>query len=321
MKISQIALLMLAVAAGVVFGARPVRVLAQQASDAGWEEAAGGKMAFAVASVRLNKGPMEPSNFQMGADDAYTNTGGLLTADLSVANYINFAYKIFPTREIFQSMFGKLPPWVLMDNYEIKARSAEPSPTKDQMRLMMQSLLKERFGLEVHYETHDTPVLVMSFAKNGKMGPKLQRHEDGPDCNVPGTAQAAGTDLKETDIFPAECGSVQAVSAKNQTIVMGGRNVTLEMIAKQFEGGHLGRPIVVGTGLTGSYDFRLNWTPEPGTFGMGRGAAPQEEPSVSPSSGPTFLEALRDQLGLELKEGKMAQRVLLIDHVERPSEN
>ena len=184
---------------------------------------------------------------------------------------------------------------------------------------MLQSLLKERFGLAVHYETQDTPVLVMSFAKRGKLGPKLRRHEDGPACTVTGRApEAAPMDLKDTDIFPAGCGGVEAVPTTKGTILMGGRNVTLEMMATFFEAGHLGRPIVVGTGLSGNYDFTLNWMPEPGAFGRPPVTASQDDPLSAPQ-GPTFLEALKDQLGLKLKEGKVPLRALVIDRVERPS--
>jgi len=71
----------------------------QVSSEQDWEKAAGGKMAFEVASVRLNPGPLRPSNFRLSPDDAYANTGGLLNADSPLGNYIDFAYKIQPTRE------------------------------------------------------------------------------------------------------------------------------------------------------------------------------------------------------------------------------
>ena len=322
---------MLTVAGSAVFGACSVEVMAQQTSDANWEQAAGGKMEFEVASVRLNNGPMEPSNFPFGPDKAQTKTDGLLTGDYTLANYITFAYKILPTKEQFQSMFGKLPDWVRDDNYEIEARASQQNPTPDQVRLMLQSLLKERFGLVVHYETQDTPVLMMSFAKQGKLGPKLHRHEDGPACTVAGKApEAAPMDLKDTDIFPAGCGGIEVVPTTKGTSLMGGRNVTLEMMATSFEAGHLGRPIVAEKGVVGTgvaeigsserYDFTLNWMPEPGAFGRPP-VSPSEDDPLSASQGPTFLEALKDQLGLKLKEAKVAMKVLVIDHVERSSEN
>jgi bla regulator protein BlaR1 len=291
------------------------------AADADWDQAAGGKMEFEVASVRLNTGPMESSNFPFGPDKAQTKTDGLLIGDYTLANYITFAYKISPTKEQFQSMFGKLPPWVETDNYEIQARAAEPNPTPDQVRLMLQSLLKERFGLAVHYETQDTPVLVMSFAKQGKLGPKLHRHEDEPACSVEGkTVDAAPMVLRDTDIFPAGCGGVEAVPTTKGAILMGGRNVTLEMMAASFAAGHLGQPIVVGTGLSGSYDFTLNWMPEAGAFGRAPVPASEEDPLSAPQ-GPTFLEAVKDQLGLKLVQRTSPMNMLVVDHIEEPTAN
>lgn len=321
MKKSQIALLMLTITGSGLPGARSVELMAQQTPDANWEQAAGGKMEFAVASVRLNKGPTEPSNFQLSPDDVYAKTGGLLIADSTLETYITFAYKFLPTREQFQSLFGKLPDWVRDDHYEIQARAPQQNPTKDQMRLMMQSLLKERFGLVVHYETQDSPVMVMSFVKQGKLGPNLLHHEDGPPCNVVGKPpEAAPMDLRNKDVFPAVCGTIEGVPTTNEMILLAGRNVSFEMMAQYFAAGHLGRPIVVQPGMTGDYDFRLSWMPEPGAFGRPP-ISPTQDDSLSAPQGPTFLDAVHDQLGLSLREGKAALPVLVIDHVERPSEN
>jgi len=293
--------------------------LGQAPNEQDWEKAAGGKMEFEVASVRLNPGPMEPANFRLSPDDAYAKTGGLLNADFPLATYIEFAYKVHSTPEQFEAMYAHLPKWVLTDDYEIHARAPEQNPTKDQMRLMMQALLSERFGLVVHDETQETPVLEMFLLKPGTLGPKLHRHEDGPACSVTAPL-AAGVVLKGADIFPAKCGGIEAVPKPNQMIVLGGRDTTLEMIANSFSIGRLGRPVVDETGLTGKYDFTLTWQREPGTFGTGPGAASQDAPT-SGQQGPTFLEAVGEQLGLKLKPGKAPLTVLVIDHVERPSEN
>jgi uncharacterized protein (TIGR03435 family) len=318
---SLLILLIVATIAGpIIFGSWSAEVMAQQATAEDWETAAGGHMSFEVASVRLNPGPMQPANFRLSPDDAYIKTGGLLNADFPLATYITFAYKIWPDREQFQTMFEHLPKWVRTDSYEIHARSAQKDPTKDQMRLMMQALLKDRFGLVVHYETQDAPVLEMSLVKPGTLGPKLHRHEDGPACNVLGTA-AADAQLKDKiDIFPRKCGGIEAVRTSNQSILMGGRDTTSAMMAKSLSIGRVIRPVVDETGLTGKYDFTLNWDPEPGTFRTAPGAATENAPAPDPL-GPTFLEAVKDQLGLKLKSGKAPLKVLVIDHIERPSEN
>ena len=285
-----------------------------------WQAKAGGKMEFEVASVRLNPGPPEPANFRLSPDDAYGNTGGLLIAHYNLVSYIDFAYKLGPlTREQFQAMYERLPNWVRTDNYEIRARAETTNPTKDQMRLMMQSLLKERFGLVVHYEEQDTPVLEMTLKKPATLGPQLRRHEDGPACDIKGRWEP-GTALKKTDIFPSQCGGAEAVPEPDHTLVMGARNVTMQSIANSLELGRLGRPVVDATGLTGKYDFTVQWTPNAGDFGYAPSSAPLDVPT-SDSQGTPFLDAVNEQLGVKLKPGKAMLKVLVIDHVARPSEN
>jgi uncharacterized protein (TIGR03435 family) len=315
MRKSLFALLMLAAVAGpLVFGAHYAEVRAAQTVTEDWQKAAGDKMEFEVASVRLNPGSQEPSSFRLSSDDAYTPTGGLLIADYPLATYIEFAYKISLTREQWHTMYGHLPKWVQTDEYQIRARAEGTNPTKDQMRLMMQSLLKKRFGLVVHLETRETPVLEMTLMKPGTLGLQLHRHEDGPACDVK-VARIAGAELKDTDIFPSQCGGVEAEFGPNQTILMGSRNVAMGTIAESFEVGRVGRPVVDATGLTGTYDFRLTWIPNRDDF-----AASPDEPASDPQ-GTSFLEAVKEQLGLKLKPGKAPLKVLVIDHVERPSEN
>ena len=79
-----------------------------------------------------------------------------------------------------------------------------------------------------------------------------------------------------------------------------------------------GRPVLNQTGLTGQYDFTLQWTLDQNF----RRAAAGNEPAVEPDlSGPSLFTALQEQLGLKLEPGKGPVQVLVIDHVERPSEN
>ena len=87
-------------------------------------------------------------------------------------------------------MLARLPKWVDTDLFEIDAKVAG-NPTKDQMRLMMQSLLAERFHLAVHYETQDIPIYALTLMKPGTWGPKLIRHADGPPCDVSGPRNPA----------------------------------------------------------------------------------------------------------------------------------
>lgn len=137
----------------------------------GWQTAAGGKLEFAVASVKPSKVPKVPT-FPLDSRDARTPRGRF-SAGLTLQTYITFAYKLEPFRA--EAAFAQLPKSVSADFYQIEAR-AEGSPTKDQMRLMMQSLLADRFKLAVHFETQEVAVFALALAKPGKTGPKLRPH-------------------------------------------------------------------------------------------------------------------------------------------------
>jgi hypothetical protein len=139
-----------------------------------WQIAAGGKMAFDVASVKQNTAgqPERNSNISFGASDVFTPTGGLLSAsNIPLIQYIIFAYKI--TADGAQAVTSQLPKWASTDRYDIQARAAESNPTKDQMRLMMQSLLSDRFKLAIHYETRQLPVFALVLDKAGENGEPL----------------------------------------------------------------------------------------------------------------------------------------------------
>ena len=82
----------------------------------------------------------------------------------------------------------------------------------------------------------------------------------------------------------------------------------MEFIARALPSlGRLERPVIDQTGLTGRFDYKLQWTPDPAT--------PTDEP------GTTFMQALEDQLGLKLKSTRAPMRILVIDHIEPPTDN
>lgn len=267
-------------------------------------------MAFEVASIRPTD-TFTPPSFPMSPDNAYRPNGGLLTAALPLVTYIQFAYKLFLTPDQRQALLDRLPKWVATDRFAIQARAPIGNPTKDQMRLMMQSLLADRFKLTVHFEKQEVPVLALTLARPGKLGPQLRSHADGPPCDSP--VQPPNPSSK-TPVFPCDVFSAQMQPDK--TVLAGSRNNTMELIAATLPSIHnLGRPVIDKTGLEGTFDFTVEFTPEPGDPLAPQGAASAQ------FQGTTFLEALRDQLGLKLDSAKAAIDVLMVDHVERPTAN
>ncbi len=273
---------------------------AQDAPD--WQTEAGGKKSFEVASVKRDTGEFRSPNFPFDPGDAYAETGGRLSADFSLTTYITFAYKLALTQEQRQAMIAHLPKWVAEDRFSIQAKAAEANPTKDQMRLMMQDLLADRFKLAVHFETQEVPVLALVPVKAGKLGPKLRPHSEGPPCDA----------VPPPDVFPSKCHAMMMEVV--QMAIGASRDTTMVLIAGALASmGQLGRPVVDRTELSGSFDFTLEWSPETAPRAPG-----EPEPDTQ---GPSFEAALREQLGLKLESTKAPQPILIIDRVERPSEN
>jgi len=292
-----------------------------------WEIAAGGVMRFETASIRKDtSGNFKKPSFALSADDGLPPTDGNFHADFPLIIYIQFAYKEWFTGEQVHALLATLPKWALSDTYEIQARAAG-KPSKDQMRLMLQSLLADRFGLKIHFETRRLPVFLLTMVKPGRMGPKLRPHS--PACNVadPANDQAGATpaakgstikDAGERDVFPPLCldRSLMTIPEPNHVKLTGSRNMTPAMLATYLPSiGDLDRPVIDRTGLVGSVDFSLEFTPEadlPDNSGMAA------DPDTRITS---FHEALEKQLGLILAPAKAPVDVMVVDHVERPSED
>jgi uncharacterized protein (TIGR03435 family) len=311
-------LLLAAIGIAIVTASGPLspvnfpRVLAQS-SPADWEKAAGGKMSFDVASVRQNTNPSgDPqSNVPLNQMDSFSPTGGLLQAsNFPLSQYMAFAYKLSP--EEIKMVQPQLPKWAKTSNYDIVAR-ASGNPTKDQLRLMMQALLVDRFKLALHYETKQMPVLALMLDKPGKLGPSLREHkDDGVPCT---TASASGGTSEPITAggFPRQCGTVDYFPSKSSGIVsMGARALPSSILANTRGTWYDGpvEPVVDDTGL-GTVDFHLEFTPQRMTI-----AGLQFD-----LDGPTLLEALKEQLGLKFESRVASVQSMIIDHVEEPSPN
>ena len=280
-----------------------------------WETAAGGKMEFEVASIHLAKPETHtPPSFALDPGDNPIPPGGQFKADFPLFAYITFAYKLWPTQEERDAITSQLPKWATTESFVIQAE-AEGNPTKDQMRLMVQSLLASHFKLAVHFEGRQAPVFALLFARPGKLGPKIRPHAEGLPCDAPvphlepGVAQAP-------DVFPARCNAYAGWPLANGMNLIGARNTTLPLIAEFLANeGNLGRPIVDRTGLQGTFDFTLQYAEERD------GPAPPEAVTAPDQQGPTLREAIADQLGMRLEPARAQVSTLVIDHIEQPSPN
>jgi uncharacterized protein (TIGR03435 family) len=233
--------------------------------------------------------------------------------------YIMFAYKM--TDHEVQAMRRQLPGWALEEQYDIEAKSDNHAATKDEMRAMMQTLLADRLKLKVHQTTEEVPVFALVLATPGKLGPKL-RPDPANDTSCSNTLPAAPSDGSRPAVpgtieggYPVICGGAAVVpSSVPGRLAVGYRNVPLKLIALQMTAmGGLDRPVLDETGLAGNYDFLLEFTPQ-----LPPDATP---PPDFDTSGPSFQQALASQVGLKLVAQKGPVDVIVVDHIERPSEN
>jgi bla regulator protein BlaR1 len=258
---------------------------------------------FDSASVRQNK---SEANASMRIDG-----GSFSGVNLRLVSYIYFAYNV--TGNQFQLLMPQLPAWVVDDRFDIEAR-ADGKPSKDQIQVMLRHLLKDRFKLAMHYESRQLPAFALVLATPGKFGPQLQRHSNDSPCAAPAADPWPQPAIVAADGFPVVCDSIEGFPSSTSRLRVGARRVPLEQLATALaQMGNLDRPAINRTGLSGTFDFTFEWTPQhngPGT--------PQPSSSTS-ERGATFLDDLKQQLGFELEPYSGTVEVLVFDHIDRSS--
>jgi uncharacterized protein (TIGR03435 family) len=203
------------------------------------------------------------------------------------------------------------PSWINSDGYTITAKTSGEETQKERfekMMLMLQVLVEDRFQLRFHRETRDMPVYALTVAKSGKLPP----------------ANCVQYDEKHRPAPPAPgqppirfCGNVRGGrNGPNSTMDAWGIS-TADLI--QWLSNATGRTIVDKTGFTGTFDVKLEYLPEmaQGAQPMGDGAPP---PAVE-NAAPSLFTALQERLGLKLESERGPVEILVIDRVERPTEN
>jgi len=174
--------------------------------------------------------------------------------------------------------------------FDIVAK-AEHRVSSSEMSQMLQSLLADRFKLQIHWDTREAPVYSLTVAKGG---PKLRR-TDSPEADIPQVRtpdSAIGVDTASGIRYTHES--------------MADFVWALSLISR------IDRQIIDNTGIEGHYDFTLAFDPNP-VPSVGTDAPPRLRPDI--------FSAVREQLGLKLETARVPVQFLVIDHVERPSAN
>jgi len=263
------------------------------------------EQAFQVASVKPNTSDAPPgSRFPLGPGDAYVAGPPFAATNQPLIAYIRFAFGRS------QGELLRLPSWVYDERFDIQGR-AGGEPKKDDMRLMVRALLAERFKLAWHFERREEPVLELVLARPGELGPQLTRHGEDQPCGQGATSRGD----PKFDAIP--CGSAGLVSASTPGRGrISGRAEPIARLAALLSNNSfadVNRVVLDHTGLTGNFDFTVEWA-------AGDPAASPSRPA-NDDAGPTLAVALRQQLGLTLRATKAPIDVLVIDRVERPSGN
>lgn len=240
---------------------------------------------FEVATIKPN-----PSGVH-GLMQGLTVTGRTLrTRNASVLDLIGFAFNVQPKQIV------NAPGWANDERYDLEGVSdIEGTPSKQQVESMMQKLLADRFGLKYHDNKREMPAFVIDI---GKGGSKLAETKgNGP--------------LPQFSMHPDPAGlTVHVVNEKLDDFAD-----FLQMVV-------LDRPVVNNTGLTGRYDFDVTFTPDDSQFGGHAPRSPRQPDGTMPTdSAPDLFEAVQQQTGLRLAAERAAVRVIVIDHVEKPSAN
>jgi uncharacterized protein (TIGR03435 family) len=239
---------------------------------------------------------------------------GLLTMTAPLAPFIMFAYDVQDEVEA-RAFWARLPEWAQHQRYTIIARPPQDAPTQEQIRLMMRSLLEDRFALKAHREKHSGTVETLTLAKLGATGPGLRSHEASQVCLQRQPAETSAS-LEATQPTPIYCG-LELHQMAGGMFHVSMINVGLSEACTLFSGlgGVLGgrgmNPIVDGTGLEGKWDITLDFLPE-------RDGPAAGLPSGGDFSGPTFSAAMERQLGLRLRKGSGQVEELIIDHIGEP---
>ncbi len=230
------------------------------------------------------------------------------------------------------------PGWLDTERFAIDA-TMPPDTSKEQLRMMLQNLLAERFKLAIHRETKELPMYSLVVAKNG---PKMKdsaeaavpKDEEAPPR--PPTGRGAGDIKFDANGFPNlsfPAGSTWILRV-NGRLRIGAQQATMQSLANQLTS-ELSRAVVDETGLNGKYDFILNFSPEglngpvgpmgsqpPPPPGGGGRAEPTADTPEAREPLPNLFAAMQSELGLKLEPEKGPVERILIDHVEKtPTEN
>jgi uncharacterized protein (TIGR03435 family) len=275
--------------------------------------------AFAVASVKLDKTcenpfgrrpTMNPVTFRL---PCFTAKMLIRTAYSGVSETTGFS-----TRQL-QVVGG--PAWVESEIYSIDAKPETKSTAAEMMGPMLQSLLEDRFRLKIHLEPRETPVYFLTVATPSPKLRPMREDECFPiDLFQVVEGPRTGPDPDEPHSAPKQCDGVR-MSPSPYGIAWDLNGWTMAEFTRQVAS-KVGRPVIDNTGLKGRFELRVEFDSRLQQQGPVLLNGQEVVLDNSTESAPVSISAaLRKQLGLKLTPGKAQLDVIVVDQVERPSEN
>jgi uncharacterized protein (TIGR03435 family) len=263
---------------------------------------------FEVASIR----PNSIQDFEHCAGDG-PSPGRLTSKCATLQSLIQQAYGAFgdgrmPIVPKTIPISGG-PSWIGADHFDIDAKAEGNPPMEMMAGPMLQRLLEDRFKLKVHRETREMPVYALTVAKGGL---KIQPLTEACTPLDMATVMAPPAPGQKRPNF---CGSPGRPMIKGQTMTLNLRAMRMEDLSAYLSG-NMDRSVIDKTGVNGIFDFQLEFAIDDTTrnFPGARAAVPSDDP------GPSIFTAIQN-LGLKLESTKGPVDFLIIDHVEKPSDN
>jgi uncharacterized protein (TIGR03435 family) len=261
-------------------------------------------IAFDVVSIKpTTLGPSKVTDPPAG--------DGILIEHSTLLEMVRWNFNMSSLRE---DQLERVPAWFATDNYEVRAKvsggdiAAWQKLTEGARRLVFRKLLVEQFKFAWHFADVEAPVYNMVVAKGG-----LKIKEAGPDDVSPYAFKTADGALNENGTRVAYKGpgitSRPSPAGGWMTVT---QQIHMSSFAKNYLSSLAGRPVADKTGLTGAYNFSLDFADDRTPVA----AADAGEPAK-----PDLFTALQEQLGLKLEPAKGSISHMVVDHVERPAEN
>lgn len=256
-------------------------------------------MVFEVASVKIHKAN------ESGPSKITDSSPGRFVATNTPLRFL-----ILYAHHLLDHQLAGLPAWASSDSIDIAA--AYPpgaAPSNQEIRLMLRKLLAERFALVVHSEQREDKTYALVVARDGRLGPQLQRSDVNCEewiAEKRPQADAGGPSL----VTPSKKRPACMMLATRRWLSGGTR--TMAQLAATLQS-MLQKPVVDRTGLAGGFDVDLHWNPAE------TGGAPADD--ASNSEEPSIVAAVQEQLGLKLVPERDKFEVLVVDKVTRPTPN